>query len=274
MPGSMAVLPAPVPRMPWTGRRGLIGPGTYNLDEAELGGGFYAQDSWRVRPDLTFNYGLRWDLIQRPARRQERVYRTIGSRPVRPLRHSQYLPARSELGSSKSAVHHFRTQIQLEPCPASAAGWLCLESEYDRRLLGKIFGAGKTVIRGSYTIKNYTEGGQNFWAGASNSGYNFFNSLSTTASNTVAPQNFTPGTVNLVAPTACPNPVQNCVNVASAAALPPLFRPRPYIRQPFRSRLCSSCPGSSVSDRSQYQAAVYRVLYIRDSAADRTLQCL
>src|SRR6202011_5359483 len=24
----------------------------------------FMQDSWRVRPDLTFNYGLRWDLMQ------------------------------------------------------------------------------------------------------------------------------------------------------------------------------------------------------------------
>lgn len=26
--------------------------------------GFYAQDSWRVTPNLTFNYGLRWDMIR------------------------------------------------------------------------------------------------------------------------------------------------------------------------------------------------------------------
>ncbi len=26
-------------------------------------GGFYAQDSWRVTPKLTLNYGVRWDII-------------------------------------------------------------------------------------------------------------------------------------------------------------------------------------------------------------------
>src|SRR5205807_9858051 len=25
--------------------------------------GFYAQDSWRVTPKLTLNYGIRWDLV-------------------------------------------------------------------------------------------------------------------------------------------------------------------------------------------------------------------
>src|SRR5262249_35553840 len=26
-------------------------------------GAFYGQDSWRIRPNLTLNYGLRWDIV-------------------------------------------------------------------------------------------------------------------------------------------------------------------------------------------------------------------
>jgi len=40
-------------------------------------------------------------------------------------------------------------------------------------MLGKIFGNGKTVIRASYTYKNYTEGAQSFWNFGSNNGANF-----------------------------------------------------------------------------------------------------
>jgi hypothetical protein len=92
--------------------------------------------------------------------------------------------------------------------------------------VGKLLGAGKTVIRGSYTLKNYTEGGQSFWQSASNSGYNFFNSNSLTASNAVGPQFFTPGTIKLATPPAsCTSYVTNCVNQATeATTLPPLFQ--------------------------------------------------
>lgn len=34
------------------------------LDSRTKYAGLYIQDSWRVRPDLTFNYGVRWDMIQ------------------------------------------------------------------------------------------------------------------------------------------------------------------------------------------------------------------
>jgi len=34
---------------------------TYNLDERFRAWGLFAQDSWRVKPSLTVNFGLRWD---------------------------------------------------------------------------------------------------------------------------------------------------------------------------------------------------------------------
>jgi hypothetical protein len=36
--------------------------GEYPLDEVSSAVGFFAEDSWKVTPTFTFNYGLRWDL--------------------------------------------------------------------------------------------------------------------------------------------------------------------------------------------------------------------
>jgi len=37
--------------------------GQYNLDEVQSAWGIWFQDSWRLKPNLTFNYGLRWDFV-------------------------------------------------------------------------------------------------------------------------------------------------------------------------------------------------------------------
>jgi hypothetical protein len=206
------------------------GPGTYGLDEAEFGGGVYLQDSWRARPGLTLNYGLRWDFIAAihdvkngytspPA---ADVFGSSGymnifqpganSGPANPL----YITSGNKYNSSL-----------VLPQPQIGFAWNPSVSE---GFWGKILGGGKTVFRGSYTLKNYTEGGQSFWQAASNQGYNFFNTNSLNANNTVGPQYFAPGTVHLGTPSAsCTNPVTNCINVATenAAAtggLPALFQ--------------------------------------------------
>ena len=206
-------------------------PGTYNLDEVGFGGGFYAQDSWRLRPGLTFNYGLRWDLI---GDQHDLKNGYTGPSAADLFGSSGYLNIFNPGANSgnpnplyTTSGNKYNSSLVL-PQPQIGFAWNPNQSD---GFLGKLLGAGKTVIRGSYTLKNYTEGGQNFWADASNSGYNFFNSASTTASNTVGPQFFTPGTVRLVAPTSCTDPIPNCVNVATEPSLPTLYA-TPSIYQP------------------------------------------
>lgn len=42
----------------------FVQEGGFNVDNRRNYAGFYGQDSWRVTPRLTINYGLRWDIIQ------------------------------------------------------------------------------------------------------------------------------------------------------------------------------------------------------------------
>lgn len=202
------------------------GPGAYELDEASLGGGVYAQDSWRVWPGLTLNYGLRWDFLS----------------DIHDLKNGYTAPSAADLfGSSgylnifqpgansgnpnplyTTSGHKYNSSLIL-PQPQFGIAWNPTGND---SVLGKILGAGKTVIRASYTLKNYTEGGQSFWQSASNSGYNFYNNNSLTASNTVGPQYFTPGTIKLATPSSsCTSYITNCVNQATeASTLPPLYQ--------------------------------------------------
>ncbi len=199
-------------------------PGSYFLDEAAFGGGLYVQDSWRVRPGFTLNYGLRWDLI---GDQHDLKNGYTGPSAADLFGSSGYLNIFQPGANSgnpnplyTTSGHKYNSNLIL-PQPQIGFAWNPSRTD---GFWGKILGGGKTVLRASYTLKNYTEGGQNFFNGASNAGYNFFNSESTSANNTVGPQYFTPGSVHLVSPASCQDPVQNCVNVATEGSLPPLFQ--------------------------------------------------
>jgi hypothetical protein len=106
----------------------------------------YVQDSWRVRPNLTFNYGVRWDLMQYWSEKynqipafnlgqQSKVYPTAPQSLVYP----------TDAGVPNTLVpqkHRFAPRLGLAYSPAKANG-----------LLGKITGGpGKTSIRAGFGI--------------------------------------------------------------------------------------------------------------------------
>lgn len=224
-------------QLPVNLKTGTYGPpGGYNLDELAMGGGLYVMDTWRVKPALTLNYGLRWDFI---GDQHDLKGAYTGPSNVDLFGSSGFKNVFQPGASSGPAdplfttsVHKYNSNLVL-PQPQVGFAWNPSSSD---TWLGRLMGQGKSVIRASYTIKNYTEGGQNFWNNASNSGYNFFNNGSVSASNSTGPQFFTPGTVHLVAPAAytpgsdptkaCPSAIESCVNVSTEAAgvIPPLLQ--------------------------------------------------
>ncbi len=216
--------------------------GRYDLDEVAVGGGVYVMDTWRVKPELTLNYGLRWDFIGdqhdlKNGYTGPSAVDLFGSSGLKNIFQpgANSGPADPLFTTSGHKYHSNlvlpQPQIGFNWNPSAPDGWL-----------GRVFGQGKTVIRASYTIKNYTEGGQNFWNNASNSGFNFYssgdiqaNSLSTGA------QYYVPGTVHVVAPAgytpgsdplkACTDPIATCITVSSVSggAIPaPVQSPPSY----------------------------------------------
>jgi hypothetical protein len=106
----------------------------------------FAQDSWRIRSNLTLNYGVRWDLMQYWSEKynqiptfnlgqQSQVYPTAPTSLVYP----------TDVGVPPTLVpqkNRFAPRLGLAYSPSASAG-----------LLGKIIGGpGKTSIRAGYGI--------------------------------------------------------------------------------------------------------------------------
>jgi hypothetical protein len=171
--------------------------GSYNLDESMWAGNMFAQDRWRVTPNLTLNFGLRWDIVgddhdvnggySSPAS----VADFWGPTPVGAIFQPGTLGGVAN-PQFTAKVHAYKTSWK-NPQPAIALAW----SPQTSGFLSKIFPSGKTVIRTGWSLRNYQEGAQNFWAFASNSGAFFFQSGSLTADTSGAVGTFAPGSLSL-----------------------------------------------------------------------------
>jgi hypothetical protein len=142
--------------------------GQYNLNEIQSSTGLWAQDRWRIKPNLTLNYGLRWDIVgddydkdggYTAARSLSDVY---GPTTVGALFQPGALGGIS-MPQFIARTHVYKTAWK-NPQPAVALAW---NPHADGGFLGKLLGGNKTVIRTGYSIRMYQEGAQNFWGLAS-----------------------------------------------------------------------------------------------------------
>jgi hypothetical protein len=122
--------------------------------------GIYGQDSWRIRPNLTLNYGLRWDLIQNWYEKhnatsdtfipgeQSQIYPTA---PVGFVFAGDPLPGGGTIPRtvSKTPYNDFAPRIGIAYSPSANDGFLHF-------LLGD---PGKTSIRAAYGIFYANNGG-------------------------------------------------------------------------------------------------------------------
>jgi Carboxypeptidase regulatory-like domain len=127
-----------------------------------LMGGLYAQDRWRIKPSLTLNYGLRWE-VQGPMKDSKGI--TAAPDLASILGPSKRLFAPGELsGNNNPTVEVGRVPYNtdwLNFAPNFGFAWNPSKTD---GLLGKFLGDGKTVIRGSYSVIVYDEGTQFFAA--------------------------------------------------------------------------------------------------------------
>jgi hypothetical protein len=151
----------------------------------------FFEDSWKVKPSVTLNLGLRWDFTG--ASTDETGFYTHpsvkdlwGPTAVGDIFKPGTLNGDTNPSEGPGAQSYSPTYVHPEP----NVGFAWNPQGTPDTLLGKIFGNGITVIRASYTFKNYTEGAQNFWNFGSNNGANFNTYF---YANPVAPSGSTPG---------------------------------------------------------------------------------
>ncbi len=152
--------------------------------------GLYAQDSFRLTPQLTLNYGLRWQLDG-----------TIhGTKPIYTMATdgSFWGPSQGNfqpgvLGGNMNPGFAIDTKTYnadlVNPAPNFGIAW---NPNVSHGILGKILGGNKTVIRSSFGMTYYNEG--------LNSIGNYL-SAGTQSISSTANVDFAPGTLFLSSPT-------------------------------------------------------------------------
>ena len=128
-------------------------------------GGFYGQDSWRWRPNLTLNYGLRWEMQGAP-------YNVSGITAFPDLANffgpSVGLFQPGTLSGNNNPVNvvgHHAADARLNNLgPNLGFAW---NPKGEKGFLGRLLGPS-TVIRGGFGLVYYDEGTQMFAAGAGN----------------------------------------------------------------------------------------------------------
>jgi hypothetical protein len=171
--------------------------GAYTLDELSKAWGLFFEDSWRATPSLTLNYGLRWDFTG------DNHDLTGAYHNVDPA--SIYGPSgignlfnpgslKGTMNPVVSARPHAYDPWNVSPQPAFGFAWNPKGNEGG---LGKLFGDGKTVVRGGFNLRRFTEPYQYYWDNASDYGSFFYQSFFLNANNTGQPGTFAPGSLSL-----------------------------------------------------------------------------
>lgn len=121
----------------------------------------YAQDAWKARPNLTLNYGLRWEFEPSPLNDNQVYTRTtiegiFGVSGNGNLFNPGVFKGKpTQFSLLQEGEKAFRTRHK-DFAPSFGFAW---SPKFDRGLLGKIVGRGdQTVLRGGYSIAYTREG--------------------------------------------------------------------------------------------------------------------
>jgi hypothetical protein len=250
---------------------------SFNLHEKLTQAAAFFQDSWRATPTFTLNYGLRWDFTG--ASKDETGFYTNpdianlwGPSGVGNIFKPGTLTGIQNPVEGPRSVSYAPTYVHPEPTVGFA--WNPVEAKDS--VLGRLMGDRKTVVRGSFTLKNYTEGAQNFWSIGSNSGANFntyyYADPVTPTPNVTPPAGFyNAGSVVLGGPlpaltSTSPSPFQSVIPYSFATFSGTSYATfNPHIKQPYVESWTLGI------QRQLTQSSVLELRYVGNVAKDQWL---
>lgn len=179
---------------------GYSQPGTihsYALDEATLAWGFFAQDSFRLSQTFTVNYGLRWDFTGQSTDKTGAYHNADPSSVFGPTAvWGLFSPGTLNGNSNPTLVARAQAYAPYHVTPQPEMGFAWNPKTADG-LLSKLAGGDKTVIRGGFSLRRFTEPYQYYWNNISDQGSFFYQSFALNANNTGTTGTFSPGSLSL-----------------------------------------------------------------------------
>lgn len=185
----------------------------FNLDEVSQAFGIFAQDSWRIKPNLTFNYGLRWDFTGAQHDLNGVYHNADLSSLLGPTSMANLFHPGAFGGNPTPTIDARPSPYNnwvVAPQPMFGLAW---SPQFKNGVLSKMVGGNDTVIRAGFSLRDFTVPYQYFWDDASNFGTFFYQFGTLTANTTGQTGTFTPGSLALgqvlPAPAVSPATFQN-----------------------------------------------------------------
>jgi hypothetical protein len=144
--------------------------GSFALDEVAKAWGWFAQDSWRVSPTFTLNYGLRWDFTS-PSKDKTGLYHSSDPTSVFGPTAVWDLFQPGSLNGNQNPTVAVQPRAfdswNVSPQPAVGIAW---NPKVDSGFLAKLMGGSSTVIRSGFSVRRMTEPYQYYWNNISDQG--------------------------------------------------------------------------------------------------------
>jgi hypothetical protein len=173
------------------------GIGSFALNEVASSWGLFAQDSWKVRPNLTVNYGLRWDFTGDDYDLTSEYHNSGQSSIFGPTAPGDLFKPGALNGNLNPTIEsrpHAYNGWNVSPQPSFGFAW---NPKKEGGILGALLGDESTVFRGGYSLRRFTIPYQYVWNYASTCGSFYYQNFALNSSNIVAPGNYTPGSLAL-----------------------------------------------------------------------------